>query len=113
LEKRDTLFISALTLKKSLTRTPGWARGVIRCGLKGGEMRHARRRPAAAAFFHARVPEPDPGVARAGELVDRVLQDPTEKFNAGDQPDWVQLALDLGYFDQAHLINNLKSIVGY
>jgi hypothetical protein len=31
---------------------------VIRCGLKPGEMRHARRRPTAEAFFHARVPEP-------------------------------------------------------
>ena len=31
----------------------------------------------------------------------------------GVEPDWPQLALDLGYFDQAHLINDFRSITGY
>ena len=28
-------------------------------------------------------------------------------------PDWSQVALELGYFDQAHLINDFRSIVGH
>jgi AraC-like DNA-binding protein len=36
-----------------------------------------------------------------------------EKINSGSRLDWSQVALDLGYFDQAHLINDFKSIVGY
>jgi AraC-like DNA-binding protein len=34
-------------------------------------------------------------------------------LNSARQPDWSQIALELGYFDQAHLINDFKSIVGY
>jgi AraC-like DNA-binding protein len=41
------------------------------------------------------------------------LHELIEKFDSGAQPHWAQLALDLGYFDQAHLINDFKSIVGY
>lgn len=111
---------------------------------------------AADVFFHARMPKPDPAVRLAGQLVDRILQEPEiktvgdlarstgmgkrslqrlfseyvgaspkwvirryrlheviEKFNSGRKLDWAQLALDLGYFDQAHLINDFKSIVGF
>ena len=42
---------------------------------------------------------------RLHEVVDRLAK--------GEPIDWTQLALDLGYFDQAHLINDFKSIVGY
>jgi AraC-like DNA-binding protein len=41
------------------------------------------------------------------------LHELMEKFDSRSQPDWSQLALELGYFDQAHLINDFKSIVGY
>lgn len=41
------------------------------------------------------------------------LHELVERFNAGDPQDYVQLALELGYFDQAHLINDFRSIVGY
>jgi AraC-like DNA-binding protein len=41
------------------------------------------------------------------------LHELIEKFDSRAQPNWAQLALDLGYFDQAHLINDFKSIVGY
>jgi AraC-like DNA-binding protein len=41
------------------------------------------------------------------------LHELVEKSNSGSELDWPQLALDLGYFDQAHLINDFKSIVGY
>ncbi len=41
------------------------------------------------------------------------LHDVMERLNFGAQPDWAQLALELGYFDQAHLINDFKSILGY
>jgi AraC-like DNA-binding protein len=41
------------------------------------------------------------------------LHELVEKFNSGDPLDWPQLALELGYFDQAHLINDFRSIVGY
>lgn len=41
------------------------------------------------------------------------LHELVERFNAGDSLDWPQVALELGYFDQAHLINDFRSIVGY
>jgi AraC-like DNA-binding protein len=41
------------------------------------------------------------------------LHEVMERLNLGAQPDWAQLALELGYFDQAHLINDFKSILGY
>jgi AraC-like DNA-binding protein len=111
---------------------------------------------AANAFFHARMPDPDPGVSQAAELVDLVLQDSAittvaglarraglgqrslqrlfgdyvgaspkwvirryrlhelvEKVQAGGTPVWAQVALDLGYFDQAHLVNDFTALVGY
>lgn len=40
------------------------------------------------------------------------LHELVEVLNAGRRPDWAQVALDLGYFDQAHLINDFKAIVG-
>jgi AraC-like DNA-binding protein len=110
---------------------------------------------AADAFFHARMPAPDPVVGLVDKLVELVLRDPAiktvadlarraamgqrslqrlfgeyvgaspkwvirryrlheliEKLNSGDELDWPQVALDLRYFDQAHLINDFKSIVG-
>ena len=41
------------------------------------------------------------------------LHEVIEQFNSARRQDWTQLALELGYFDQAHLINDFKSIVGY
>jgi AraC-like DNA-binding protein len=41
------------------------------------------------------------------------LHELVERLNSGNRPDWCQVALELGYFDQAHLINTFKSIVGY
>jgi AraC-like DNA-binding protein len=41
------------------------------------------------------------------------LHELLEQMHAGKRLDWAQLALDLGYFDQAHLINDFKSITGY
>lgn len=35
-----------------------------------------------------------------------------ETLNRGEELDWAELALDLGYFDQAHLINDFTSIIG-
>jgi AraC-like DNA-binding protein len=40
------------------------------------------------------------------------LHELIERFNSGDTLDWPQLALELGYFDQAHLINDFRSVVG-
>jgi AraC-like DNA-binding protein len=40
------------------------------------------------------------------------LHELVERLDSGAQMDWAQLALELGYFDQAHLINDFKSIVG-
>jgi AraC-like DNA-binding protein len=40
------------------------------------------------------------------------LHEVVEKMADGDIPDWSRLALDLGYYDQAHLIKDFKSIVG-
>jgi AraC-like DNA-binding protein len=40
------------------------------------------------------------------------LHELVERMNAGDAIDWPQLALDLGYFDQAHLVNDFRTIVG-
>ncbi|MBZ5667243.1 MAG: AraC family transcriptional regulator [Acidobacteriia bacterium] len=41
------------------------------------------------------------------------LHELVERSNSGEEPDWSQLALELGYFDQAHLINDFRSITGY
>jgi len=41
------------------------------------------------------------------------LHELVERINSGVQPDYAQLALELGYYDQAHLINDFRSIVGY
>ncbi len=41
------------------------------------------------------------------------LHELVERINRGGQFDWAEVALDLGYFDQAHLINDFRSIVGY
>jgi AraC-like DNA-binding protein len=41
------------------------------------------------------------------------LHEAIERFRSGDVLDWAQIALDLGYFDQAHLINDFKAMVGY
>ncbi len=40
------------------------------------------------------------------------LHEVVEKLNSRQKLDWAQLALDLGYFDQAHLINDFKALVG-
>jgi AraC-like DNA-binding protein len=41
------------------------------------------------------------------------LHEFVERMKAGHVVDGAQAALDLGYFDQAHLINDFRSIVGY
>jgi AraC-like DNA-binding protein len=41
------------------------------------------------------------------------LHELLERIHAGTPPDWARLAVELGYFDQAHLINDFKSITGY
>lgn len=40
------------------------------------------------------------------------LQDAAALVVAGEDVDWSRLALDLGYFDQAHLIRAYRSIIG-
>ncbi|HEX4021242.1 MAG TPA: helix-turn-helix domain-containing protein [Acidobacteriaceae bacterium] len=41
------------------------------------------------------------------------LHELIERLNSGERLDWCQMALQLGYFDQAHLINDFRSITGY
>jgi AraC-like DNA-binding protein len=41
------------------------------------------------------------------------LHELVERLKSGERLDLTQLALELGYFDQAHLINDFRSIVGY
>jgi AraC-like DNA-binding protein len=41
------------------------------------------------------------------------LHELIETFDSCSRPDWAQLAVELGYFDQAHLINDFRSMVGY
>jgi AraC-like DNA-binding protein len=40
------------------------------------------------------------------------LHEAVEKMTNREIPDWSRLALDLGYYDQAHFIKDFKSIVG-
>jgi AraC-like DNA-binding protein len=44
---------------------------------------------------------------RLHELIERIHSESSKPM------DWAQFALELGYFDQAHLINDFRSIVGY
>ena len=46
---------------------------------------------------------------RLHELLDRL----EARLEAAPQESWSDLALQLGYFDQAHLINDFKAITGY
>jgi AraC-like DNA-binding protein len=41
------------------------------------------------------------------------LHELVAKLDSGEQLDLAQVALDLGYFDQAHLINDFRSVVGH
>jgi AraC-like DNA-binding protein len=41
------------------------------------------------------------------------LHELLERVHSGAEPDYAQLALELGYYDQAHLINDFRSIVGF
>jgi len=41
------------------------------------------------------------------------LHDLIDRLEAGHPLDWAGLALELGYFDQAHLIHDFRSITGY
>jgi AraC-like DNA-binding protein len=41
------------------------------------------------------------------------LHELIKTFQSGNKLDWAQVALDLGYFDQAHLINDFRSVVGF
>src|ERR1700733_3900127 len=41
------------------------------------------------------------------------LHELIERLEAGDPLNWPGLALELGYFDQAHLINDFRAITGY
>jgi AraC-like DNA-binding protein len=40
------------------------------------------------------------------------LHEAIERLAAGSPVDWTQLALELGYFDQAHFIRDFKALVG-
>jgi AraC-like DNA-binding protein len=41
------------------------------------------------------------------------LHEVVAAIGSGRVTDWTELALSLGYFDQAHLINDFRSLVGY
>ena len=41
------------------------------------------------------------------------LHELIERLEAGAPLNWPDLALELGYFDQAHLINDFRAITGY
>ena len=40
------------------------------------------------------------------------MHEALERVAAGESVDWTNLALDLGYFDQAHFIRDFKKLVG-
>ena len=40
------------------------------------------------------------------------LHEALETMQQGGQPDWPSLALQLGYFDQAHLIKDFRALIG-
>ncbi len=40
------------------------------------------------------------------------LHEAVDRLAAGDAIDWTRLALDLGYFDQAHFIRDFRALVG-
>lgn len=41
------------------------------------------------------------------------LHEVVERIKSGESMDWADLAVELVYFDQAHLINDFRSIIGY
>jgi AraC-like DNA-binding protein len=114
-----------------------------------------QRTAAVERYLLARLPPPDPQVARAGDIVDAIAAEPgitsvehllerwqtskrslqrlfneyvgvgpkwvinryrlheaLERLAQGGNVEWARLALDLGYFDQAHFIRDFKALVG-
>jgi AraC-like DNA-binding protein len=41
------------------------------------------------------------------------LHEVMERVRLGETMDWAELALELGYFDQAHLINDFRAMIGF
>ena len=41
------------------------------------------------------------------------MHEVVEQLDDNPNPDWAQLALELGYFDQAHFIKDFKAIIGF
>lgn len=109
----------------------------------------------ASRFIAARLPQEDPAVGTASEIVEAIAADKEitrvehilerweikertlqrlfaryvgasarwvikryrvyeslESLDSEQYPDWSRLALDLGYFDQAHFINDFRRLVG-
>lgn len=40
------------------------------------------------------------------------LHDAAERMASGQVADWARVALDLGYFDQAHFVNDFRAAIG-
>jgi AraC-like DNA-binding protein len=69
--------------------------------------RFQRNKRAIQRLFHERV-----GVSPKWVIQRYRLHEATEQAAAGDVVDWSKLAVELGYFDQAHLIKDFKALVG-
>jgi AraC-like DNA-binding protein len=69
--------------------------------------RFQRNKRALQRLFQERV-----GVSPKWVIQRYRLHEATEQAAAGDVVDWSKLAVELGYFDQAHFIKDFKGLVG-
>ena len=71
-----------------------------------------RWRPKASNAFLQRIFSQYVGVGPKWVIKRYRLQEAADQVADGEVVNWAKLALDLGYFDQAHFIKDFKSIVG-
>jgi len=52
------------------------------------------------------------GVSPKGVIQRYRMHEVAEKIESGEARDWLELSLDMGYYDQAHFIKDFKTIMG-
>jgi AraC-like DNA-binding protein len=98
----DPAVAEAGKIVESILRTPD-LRTVDELAAHTGTGKRALQR-----LFHEYVGASPKWVIRRYRLHELV-----ERCHAGEKLEYAQVALELGYFDQAHLINDFRSIVGF
>jgi AraC-like DNA-binding protein len=115
-EARFSLLDHVLARRLALAPSPSsevvwaWRRlvdshGAVRIGVIAGELGWSRKR--LVARFREEVGLPPKTAARVLRF-----ERARELAEAAGRPDWARIALEAGYYDQSHLINDFRAIAG-